>query len=330
MRHLFASSIFALTLVSCSAPRPFTPLQSAQQAQSANFQRFSTGDWFAPLPADQKSYYQAAQGQQGDALFASMHKIISNGSRTPSYNGARSFMYGNADQVQSSTTPGLVAAYSELFIPGRSDNGNAYKEQGDANRDGQSGDFINCEHTWPQSFFDKRLPMKADMHHLFPTLSKPNSMRNNHPLGMATGVVVYQTANGSKLGVIDKTGKHNPQDIKQWYNMPWNQQPHDVMRRDLQAIFEPSDVQKGNTARAMLYFYLRYHNENIRTGAFKEDVYWDQQVKTYIQWAKADPVDAQERSRHEKIAREQNNRNPFVDIPDLASAIGEKAFVETF
>lgn len=334
LRQIVSASLVAVGLLaSCAAPRtaPTTFVNPAFNNQRANFQSFSTNaNWYQNLPQDQKAYYQQAQGKQGEELFASLHKIIQSGQRTLSYNGARSFMYGNADQVQKNNQTGLIAAYSDMVILGRGTNGNSYKEAGDANNDGKSGDFINCEHTWPQSFFDKRLPMKADMHHLFPTLSKPNSMRNNHPIGMATGVVVYTTTGGSKLGVVDKTGKHNPQDIKNWYNLPWNSQPHDIMRRDLQATFEPPDSQKGNTARAMLYFYLRYYNDGIRKGAFQEDIYWDKQVKTYIAWAKADPVDAYERGRHEEVAREQRNRNPFVDIPDLASTIGERVLTEVF
>ncbi len=332
-------SILTIGLFACASPRTapgnFNPglnpaaNRAFNSQRSAQFGRLNT-NWYANLPGDQRSYYQPAQGKQGKELFSSLHQIIERGQRTLSYGSARSFMYGNADQVQRSNRRGLIASYSNMLIPGSGGNGNRYKEAGDANNDGKSGDSINCEHTWPQSFFNKRNPMKSDMHHLFPTLSKPNSMRNNHPIGMANGIVVYTTSGGAKLGVVDKTGRHNPRDIKQWYNMPWNQQPHDIMRRDLQATFEPPDSQKGNTARAMLYFYLRYYNDNIRQGAFKEDVYWDKQVKTYIQWAKADPVDADERRRHEEVAQRQNNRNPFVDIPDLASLIGEQVFTEVF
>ena len=334
LRHFISASLIAVGIAGCAAPRSaptsFNRALNPVNAQNTTFQRFSNAQWFDNLPYQQQKYYQSAQGKQGEALFTSLHQIIQKGQRALSYGGARSFMYGNADQVQVGNKTGLIASYSNILIPGSGSNGNRYREAGDMNNDGQSGDFINCEHTWPQSFFGKRSPMVSDMHHLFPTLSKPNGMRNNHPVGMANGVIVYETSGGAKLGVIDKTGRHNPQDIKSWYNMPWNQQPHDIMRRDLQAVFEPPNEQKGNTARAMLYFYLRYYNENIRQGAFKEDVYWDQQVKTYIQWAKADPVDENERRRHDAVAGQQNNRNPFVDIPDLASIIGEQVLTEAF
>ncbi|PKL74765.1 MAG: hypothetical protein CVV27_18820, partial [Candidatus Melainabacteria bacterium HGW-Melainabacteria-1] len=130
-----------------------------------------------------------------------------------------------------------------------------------------ANDFINAEHTWPQSFFKEQMPMVADMHHIFPTLSKPNGMRSNHPIGMVEGTVVYTTSGGAKLSARDKTGRHNPEQVKVWFNLPYQQQPHDVLRNDFKVTFEPPDRHKGNTARALLYFYLRYHKQNIRQGA---------------------------------------------------------------
>ena len=52
---------------------------------------------------------------------------------------------------------GLYDAYSYIFVPGSGGDGNSYAESGDENQDGHPKDFINCEHTWPQSFFDKKL-----------------------------------------------------------------------------------------------------------------------------------------------------------------------------
>ena len=44
-------------------------------------------------------------------------------------------------------------------------------------------------------------------------------------------------------------------------------------------------------------------------------------------WAAQDPVDPQEAKRHNQVAQKQGNRNPFVDIPNLAQLIGEDTFV---
>jgi endonuclease I len=40
-----------------------------------------------------------------------------------------------------------------------------------------------------------------------------------------------------------------------------------------------------------------------------------------LRWHAEDPVSEQELQRNERIFRLQGNRNPFIDHPDLASAI---------
>ena len=44
-------------------------------------------------------------------------------------------------------------------------------------------DPINAEHTIPQSWFDKKLPMKSGLHHLFPAHKDVNSARSDFPFG---------------------------------------------------------------------------------------------------------------------------------------------------
>lgn len=288
------------------------------------------GDWFAALRPELQTYYATARGKTGPALFTALNQIISRNQKTMAYGPAKSHMYAVVDQVKVNNTPGLFDAYSYAFIPGTGGNGNIYTERSDENQDGTPGDFINCEHTWPQSFFKEQMPMVSDIHHMFPTLSKPNAMRSNYPIGMATGVVVYNTngsrTDGSKLGVIDPSGRYSPDQIRKWFNTPYQQQPHDILKT-LQVTFEPDARQKGNTARALLYFYLRYNQENIYQGAFNRQAFLDSKVSTWMRWAEAeDPVDAQEVRRHELVFQQQGNRNPFVDIPNLPSLLGQQAF----
>src|SRR5690606_18193538 len=48
-----------------------------------------------------------------------------------------------------------------------------------------NSNHVNTEHTWPQSKFLQAPKgfMKTDIHHLYPTDSKANSIRGNHPFG---------------------------------------------------------------------------------------------------------------------------------------------------
>ncbi len=329
-KRLSALALAALLLAGCAGSQPivFRNQPNSQIAAQANPQTFNRlasparSDWFATLSPQLQAYYAPAKGKTGLDLMRALHQVISKGQKTFEYNDAKSFMYAVADNVKVNQQPGLFDAYSQAFIPGSGGNGNIYLEKGDQNQDGLAGDFINCEHTWPQSFFGKVTPMVSDMHHMFPTLSKPNAMRSNYPIGPVIGQVVYTTNGGAKLSVRDRTGRHNPAEVQKWFNLAWEQQPHDILKNDFDVNFEPPNVQKGNSARALLYFYLRYYDANIRSGAFDEKAFLDQNIPAWVQWAESDLPDAQEQFRHETIAQRQANRNPFVDIPNLGSLIG--------
>lgn len=317
-RLLTALSLLSL-LSACAAPlNPLPARMNSAANPMLRQQAAARADWYAALPPNLQAYYAEAKGLTGMQLLDAMSRISARGHQALSYGEARNFMYGTADNFNNRGVTGLVDVYSDLFIPGKTGNGNDYKERGDENRDGTSGDFINCEHTWPQSFFNKSLPMVSDMHHLFPTLSKPNGMRGHLPFGMASeGRVTYSTISGSKLVVRSGRTKLSKAPVDPEEFSPFN---------NADAVFEPGNAQKGNTARALLYFWVRYQNQNVRGGDFDHNEFWASRVSMLRQWSEqADPIDERERTRHEMVAKRQGNRNPFIDIPNLASIIGEDA-----
>lgn len=338
MKHIFAkfSLVSLLLLGACSShvesltvlPQevdnysPFTQVNTYARPKYKNTVR---ADWFDSLPENLKSYYAPARGKTGPELFTALHSIISLNNKIRDYGDSKSFMYATADNVNFNNRPGIFDAYSEVFVPGSGGNGGSYVENGDENKDGVGRDFINCEHTWPQSFFNKSLPMVADLHHLQSTLSVPNNRRSHFPFGMATGTIVYTTSGGSKLSVIDKTGKNRtPDQVRQILNLP-HEQSAQIMDNEFESVFEPGNAQKGNTARAMMYFYLRYFDQNIRSGEYNRDKFWNSKISTFINWAEnVDPVNQEDVRRNEIIFKKQGNRNPFVDIPNLGSLIGEQ------
>jgi endonuclease I len=140
----------------------------------------------------------------------------------------------------------------------------------------------NCEHVVPQSWFDKKLPMRGDLHHLFACDPGCNSMRGSVPYSDQPGDA------GMTCGKIS-AGKDS---------------------------FEPA-AGKGAVARATLYFLLRYpgyigdeHGE-----------YSTEDVKTLVRWSDENPVTDYERHRNAAIAERQGNRNPLIDHPDWADKI---------
>ena len=150
--------------------------------------------------------------------------------------------------------------------------------------DCQSNYSFNTEHTFPQGFFNSVEPERSDLHHLFPTDDAANSERSNNPFGTVTNPT--WTQGGSKSNGVK---------------------------------FEPRDVQKGKSARAMFYFLTRYQNY---TG------FVTQTDENYLrQWNTQFPPDIIEVNRNQKISTIQMNRNPFVDYPQFVDRIN--SFIQT-
>jgi endonuclease I len=139
---------------------------------------------------------------------------------------------------------------------------------------------LNIEHTWPQSKGAKEMPANSDMHHLFVTSKESNSMRANHPF--CNSVYSYWDYDGSVYGFDEYS----------------------------QDCFEPQDDHKGNVARAMFYFSIRYQM------AIDSD-----EEKVLRQWNRLDPIDGNEIRRHEVIKRLQGNVNPFIQDSSLVDKI---------
>ena len=204
--------------------------------------------------------------------------------------------YGEAKQYMydfvDNKSGRVHTAYSGVDAARR---GRRYFEEGDANRDGTPNDFVNCEHIWPQSKFSKQKPMVSDIHQLFSTFSKPNGMRGSYAFGEVSNPR-YTTKAGAKQG-----GN----------------------------LFEPQDDLKGNVARAMLYFMVRYHDRPIFRKTDKHH-FWNSRIAMFLKWNREDPPDEWEQSRNDRVERFQGNRNPFIDEPGLADRIGREAFMQIY
>lgn len=149
---------------------------------------------------------------------------------------------------------------------------------------------INCEHTWPQSKFSRLYPkemQKSDLHHLYPTDSRANSIRGNFDFAdiqTDSGALSQTDCDQSKSGVPVAGGGDD--------------------------LFEPPTEHKGNVARALFYFSVKY---KITIPASEESV--------LRRWNDLDPVDDAEMARNDAIAWAQGSRNPFIDFPQLVNYI---------
>jgi len=142
---------------------------------------------------------------------------------------------------------------------------------------------FNCEHVVPQSWFRKSEPMRGDLHHLFACESNCNSFRGNTPFAELGDSEPVVRGCGRKVG---DTG------------------------------FEPV-TGKGPAARATLYFLLRY------PGVIGDEARELQvaALPTLLAWHGQDPVSEYERHRNAAIAEAQGNRNPLIDVPELAERL---------
>jgi deoxyribonuclease I len=148
---------------------------------------------------------------------------------------------------------------------------------------------VNIEHTWPQSKFNKNFPkdmQKSDMHHLYLTDSRANSMRGNSPFGLVGRGEDRMGGEGcgkSSFGV--------------------------TMAGD---VYTPPVQHRGNVARALFYFSMHY---NLPISQSEERI--------LREWHKNDPVDENEIRRHELIAKHQKVRNPFIEYPQIVERISD-------
>jgi len=138
------------------------------------------------------------------------------------------------------------------------------------------GSVLNIEHTWPQSEGADREPARCDLHHLFPTTPDSNNARGNLPFGVVTDQVVWEQG-GSRAS---------------------------------RTTFEPRESHKGDVARAMLYFALRY-----------DRVLPASQRVTFARWHREHPPGDDDRSRSATVARWQGAPNPFVACPFVEEAL---------
>lgn len=148
---------------------------------------------------------------------------------------------------------------------------------------------MNVEHSWPQSKFNDKLKsevQKADMFHLFPTDKKVNNQRANFPFGEVRGSDAGAgSCPSSQIGMINS---------------------RDYPVTGTRSFFEPPAEIRGDIARALFYFAIRY---DLRIAYIQEFF--------LKKWNLDDPVTEQERIRALKITKLQGNRNPFIEKPDL-------------
>ncbi len=268
---------------------------------------------FSQIPA---GYYDGTSSLTGYALKTKLHEIISSkninwhyGDLTEFYNKTDLDKYYDHD---ASNTTILLDIYSE--IP----NGPDFYEYTVANLTGSAnaeGQGWNREHMMPQSTFNSNYPMYSDLFYVIPTDARINQLRSNYPYGIAktTTAPFYTFTNGSRISANGTPGSGYTG-----------------------RVYEPVDEFKGDIARSLLYFAVRYEgklglfnyyngtsaaNDRSPLDGTEEKAFEDWYLNMLLQWHNQDPVSQREIDRNNEVYALQKNRNPFIDYPQWVNAI---------
>ena len=246
-----------------------------------------------------EGYYSSLDGKKEAELKTAASNIIKNFTSVSSYSNLPSYFR------QTDVRPGTEYwwdMYSDMDV-------NIYV---------QFGTYMNREHSFPKSWWGStnstatNYKAYTDLNHLYPGEAKANQAKSNYPLGEV------RTANKFDNGVT-KVGA-----------------PVAGQGGGATYVFEPDDEYKGDFARTYFYMVTCYQDYKWATNymyMLQQNTYptlnkWS--VEMLLKWAREDKVSDKERMRNEEVYRIQNNRNPFIDFPELAEYIWGDKVGETF
>lgn len=242
-----------------------------------------------------QGYYSAIDGKKGAELKNALYNIIKN-HKEISYGDAT----WNAFQTFDVRSDGT---WWDIYS-----NEMRYASQGHSS--------MNIEHAVANSWWGKtKNAAYKDLNHLYPSDQDANSRKSNYPLGEASTV---SWTNGVTIIGTPRNG-HSGQGGY---------------------IYEPADQYKGDNARTYFYMAVCYPDitwkdkENTNWGImFSKEDYptlctWGQEL--LLRWNTQDIVSQKEIDRNEGVYKQQGNRNPFIDFPDLADYIWGSKVNEAF
>ena len=246
------------------------------------------------IPQD---YYQEANGKSSEQLKEALYQIISNHVVFP-YTSSSTDTW---DILQLSDQDPQNHDNMILVYTGRSQDKGYRDGTGNysqyENGNGTQNNSWNREHVWPKShgFPDEDDNAYTDVHNLKPSDRSVNSSR---------GTKDYDYGGSQHSEATECLT-----DSDSW---------------------EPSDSVKGDIARILFYMVVRYdpgydHDNNsfdlelvdYTTPGNNDPILG--KLSSLIQWHIDDPVDDFEINRNEIIFGFQENRNPFIDHPNLVN-----------
>ena len=235
----------------------------------------------ATIPA---GYYSSLDGKSGQALKDAVHNLTILHT-TLSYGSL--WIYFAETDCQPYDKSKVWDMYSN----------NTYYFRG-----GTSGVYgMHKEHSLPKSWwggYDETQGYAGytDINHLYPADGDANMAKSNYPLGEVSSAFFN---NGVTRVGTPKTGQGG----------------------GCSSVFEPDDRYKGDFARTYFYMACTYQDYNWRYTYMLNNSSWktlnEWSIDLLCRWARNDAVSDKEVDRNDAVQKYQNNRNPFIDIPEL-------------
>lgn len=157
-------------------------------------------------------------------------------------------------------------------------------------------DSWNREHTWPKShgFSSESDTAYTDVYNLRPADASVNNSKSNKDFNDVAHIAANEEGDAPNTYT----------DSYYW---------------------EPRDEIKGDVARILMYMDTRYESSRLDLELVDRRTFSGDPelgvLYTILRWHMLDPVDDEERARHEGAFGYQQNRNPFIDHPEFATAI---------
>ncbi|MBQ9555454.1 MAG: endonuclease [Muribaculaceae bacterium] len=245
-----------------------------------------------PCPSD---YYATALNKSDQALLTELYNIITSHTDI-GYDGLWD-AYADTDTDSRGYYIDMYSNYDKYNYSRKCGNYSAI------------GDCVNREHSVPKSWWGGgKQDQYSDIFNIVPTDGYVNNQRSNYPYGVCEGGT--RLTNGSyvakgRMGYSTRSGYSG-------------------------RVFEPDDEYKGDFARA--YFYMAACYNNIISSwtqsggdAFfagnRYPVFTTYAIDLLMEWHRLDPVSEKETRRNNYAHAWQDNRNPFIDHPELAEHI---------
>lgn len=237
-------------------------------------------------PSSYTGKYEGVDALAGQDLVNRLCQLVQDGYQTMSYTAARQMVLKHEDNHNGE----IRTVYEGLWHAA-------------------TDTTLNIEHTWPQSKGAVGVA-KSDLHHLFPEAGNFNSARSNYPFGTVAVRDWPATLTGDSActdhpidhstGCFSKKGK-------------------DAFGVE---VWEPRDGHKGDAARAVFYFSIRYGNAcQVRPLSDFDATHPKVTEDILKHWNYADAPDDHERRRNDLVEVDQKVRNPFIDHPELVDRV---------